>query len=228
MLNLAIECSASQLVVGLIKNKKLLEQEFVNDGFSHSELLIVKINQILEKNNYQFNDLDLVTVVNGPASFTALRVALTVAKIINISLQKPVITVNKCELLAYIYKSNLDLLKIVNNKLKLTTIVSAGGAEVFLAKYSIINQQINIDENLRTSSIEELLINAEISDNLMLFADEEIYLKFKTNFSDKLFLIKNDVLSLGLFGLEKFHHHGADQEIKPIYLVEPRISKRKS
>ena len=48
MLILAFECSNSQLAVAILRENKLLSQEIIEDGFSHSELLVVKINDILK------------------------------------------------------------------------------------------------------------------------------------------------------------------------------------
>ena len=227
MLILAFECSNSQLAVAILRENKLLSQEIIEDGFSHSELLVVTISNILQKNNLHFDDLDLVVVGNGPSSFTALRVALTVAKIINISCLKPIITVNKCEQLAFYFKNNLKLFEINKKELYLTTIVNTANQEIFIAQYSLKNNQLTCEENPRLSSIDEVLSEGKNTANLLLFDQKDFYQKFINNFPKKIFLINNDPFYLGLFGFEKYQQFGGSKEILPIYLIEPKISQRK-
>jgi tRNA threonylcarbamoyl adenosine modification protein YeaZ len=228
MLILAFECSNSQLAVAILRENKLLSQEIIEDGFSHSELLVVKINDILQKNNLHFDDLDLVVVGNGPSSFTALRVALTVAKIINISCLKPVVTVNKCESLAFYFKSNSKLFEIDKKELQLTTIIYTANQEIFIARYGLKNDQLNSEENPRISSVDEILYEAQKTTNFLLFDQNVLYQKFINNFPKKTFLINNDPFHLGLLGFEKYRKFGESKEISPIYLIEPKISQRKS
>lgn len=227
MLILAFECSNSQLAVAILRENKLLSQEIIEDGFSHSELLVFTISNILQKNNLHFDDLDLVVVGNGPSSFTALRVALTVAKIINISCLKPIVTVNKCEQLAFYLKNNLKLFEINKKELYLTTIVNTANQEIFIAKYSLENNQLTCEENPRLSSIDEVLSEGKNTANLLLFDQKDFYQKFINNFPKKIFLINNNPFHLGLFGFEKYQQFGESKEISPIYLIEPKISQRK-
>jgi tRNA threonylcarbamoyl adenosine modification protein YeaZ len=228
MLTLAFECSNSQLAVAIIQEGKLLSQEVIEDGFSHSELLVVKINDILQKNNLHFDDLNLVVVSNGPSSFTALRVALTVAKIINISLEKPVITVNKCESIAFFFKSNLKIFKVIENETQLTTIVGAGGEEIFIAKYYLKDGKLKTLTDPRLSNVDEIINEIQKTPNLLLFDQENLYQKFINNFPEKIFLVNNDSLHLALIGQEKYQQFGGAKEILPIYLIEPKITKRKN
>jgi len=214
--------------VAIIRENKLLSQEIIEDGFSHSELLVYVINDILQKNNLIFDDLDLVVVGNGPSSFTALRVALTVAKIINISCLKPVITVNKCEELAFYFKNNLKLFETNKNKLDITSIVSTSNQEIFSACYSVKNNQIYCQEDPRLSSFDEVLYLANKTTNLLLFSQKDLYQKFTNNFKEKTYLIDNNPFDLGLIGFEKYQQFGANKEISPIYLIEPKITKRKN
>ena len=232
MLTLAFECSALNLLVGIIRDNKLIQQSEINDGFSHSEMLIVKIEEILKNQQIWYQDLDLVVVSNGPSSFTATRVALSVAKMINISCQKPVVTVNKCELLAFFYKNNLLSSKNNNNNLKLTVIVNACGNEVFFARYCYEDMRLKCLSEPDVSTIDDLIKQLNFSQDLIIFDQQLSYDHFINKISNQALILQNDVLSLGLLGLEKYHNllknNASNQlNISPIYLLEPRISKRK-
>ena len=50
--------------------------------------------------NFDIKDIDKIMVVNGPGSFTGIRIGVTVAKIIAWSLKKDIITISSLEYLA--------------------------------------------------------------------------------------------------------------------------------
>lgn len=50
--------------------------------------------------NFDIKDIDKIMVVNGPGSFTGVRIGVTVAKIIAWSLKKDIITISSLEYLA--------------------------------------------------------------------------------------------------------------------------------
>lgn len=230
MLILAFECNSLNLCVGLLQDNQLIEQSEINDGFSHSEMLVVKIEEILKANNIWYQDLDLVVVGNGPSSFTAIRVALSVAKMINISCQKPVVTVNKCEILTFFYNNNLLLKNNNSSQLKVTTIVNACGNEVFFARYCLENQSIKCLDQPSLTSVEELVEQLKNCQDFLIFDQQISYDHFGDKVTNQFLILQNDAYSLGLLGLEKYRNFvntNSISKISPIYLLEPRISKRK-
>ena len=58
------------------------------------------IDEAFAKTNMKVNDIDKIFVVNGPGSFTGIRVGVTVAKIIGYCLNIPIIPLSELELLA--------------------------------------------------------------------------------------------------------------------------------
>ena len=66
MISLFLDTSSSNLNVGVLKNKELLKEKYI-----HFEKDLSK---------YALNDIDNIYCVNGPGSFTGLRIGVTIAK----------------------------------------------------------------------------------------------------------------------------------------------------
>jgi len=112
MLTLAFDCSTSSMSIALLNDKKILGEKNYLQEAKHSEMLVVEIKNLLDVNKINFNDLDLIIATNGPGSYTGIRVALAVLKIIKITTQKPVLTVNCCEVLADKYSKNHEKINV--------------------------------------------------------------------------------------------------------------------
>ena len=80
MYTLFIDTHSSLITVGLVneKNAFVIEKE---SEMSHSENLMTMISDILKQNNVDKEQVNEIIVVNGPGSFTGLRIGLTVAKV---------------------------------------------------------------------------------------------------------------------------------------------------
>lgn len=77
---LSISTASDTISISIVENQNLLDQ-FVSEGNKrHAELIGPETKNLLEKNNFQFSQLDGVCVNLGPGSFTGLRVGLSFAK----------------------------------------------------------------------------------------------------------------------------------------------------
>lgn len=74
---------------GIIKSRK----EIVSN-MKHSVLTMPAIDNILKENNLNADDLDEIIVVNGPGSFTGVRIGVTIAKTFAYSLKIPIKTID--------------------------------------------------------------------------------------------------------------------------------------
>jgi len=100
MISLLIDTSTSNLTVSIINNQNILYkyQESILSDMSSKILPI--IDSGLNKLNFKLNDIDRIFVVNGPGSFTGIRVGVTVAKTIAWALKKDIIHLSSLELIA--------------------------------------------------------------------------------------------------------------------------------
>lgn len=81
MISLFIDTSLEDVSIALIKDGKLLSKINNNIPGEHSIYVTQYIDDILKKNNVSPKAVDEIIVVNGPGSFTGIRIGVTIAKI---------------------------------------------------------------------------------------------------------------------------------------------------
>ena len=100
MIKLFIDTATSRLIVGIYKDNKELYSENVEAHNDLSSRVLPTIKKICEEVNIKINDVDEIYVVNGPGSFTGIRVGVTIAKTLAWSLNKKIYTVSELQLQA--------------------------------------------------------------------------------------------------------------------------------
>lgn len=88
MITLFIDSSKKSLSVAVASKSKLLFVSNVNSYSKHSNFLMKEIENILNKSNLTIYDIDNIVVLNGPGSFTGVRVGVTIAKTLAWALSK--------------------------------------------------------------------------------------------------------------------------------------------
>ena len=89
MISLFLDTSCQMMTIAIFKGKKPLHilQEESNKDLSVK--LLPKIKEIIEGLQLYVTDIDKIFVVNGPGSFTGIRIGLTVAKVLAWALNIP-------------------------------------------------------------------------------------------------------------------------------------------
>lgn len=80
MISLFLDTSSSNLNVGVLKNKELLKEKHIHFEKDLSKYALNEIKELLDSLNLKPNDIDNIYCVNGPGSFTGLRIGVTIAK----------------------------------------------------------------------------------------------------------------------------------------------------
>lgn len=80
MISMFIDTSLSDVSIALIKDGKLLSK--INNSIpgEHSIYVTKYLDDILNENGLSSRDVDEIIVVNGPGSFTGIRIGVTIAK----------------------------------------------------------------------------------------------------------------------------------------------------
>ena len=99
---------------------------------THASFVQPAINEILKETGMTLNDIDAVSVSNGPGSYTGLRVGLSSAKGIAYALNKPLILLNTLEIMA-----QSAILELKDEGLLYCPMIDARRMEVFTAIYNI-------------------------------------------------------------------------------------------
>jgi tRNA threonylcarbamoyladenosine biosynthesis protein TsaB len=97
---LLINTALNDAYVGISQGIELMGTVSNENPFDHASFLQPAIKQLCEQLNISLDQIDAVSVVNGPGSYTGLRVGLSAAKGICYALNKPLICINTLEWLA--------------------------------------------------------------------------------------------------------------------------------
>lgn len=131
---LNIETSATNCSVSAGNNGKLLSlKEHNSIEYSHSENLHVFIREALQQASLSFNELDAVAVSCGPGSYTGLRIGVSTAKGLCFVLDKPLISVDTLQSMAF--SINVD-------KGLLVPMLDARRMEVYSAVFNSKHKQL--------------------------------------------------------------------------------------
>ena len=141
MKNLSIDTSSEICGVALLENDKLIYDNSLNDGKTHSENLMPLIKEILEKNNLKLSGIDLISLVVGPGSYTGIR--------IGVSTVKALVEVNKIKIASV---TSLEVLaeNILENSIKVA-LIDARNDQVYCG---IFDNKNNLLEDYIADSID--------------------------------------------------------------------------
>lgn len=111
---LYIDTSSSYLYTGIVDNDKLVNEVKEEFGQNLSKITLPKIASLFEKANISPQEIDKIIVVNGPGSFTGIRIGITIAKTYAWSLNIPITTIYSLEAMAISSKRKTIHVPIIN------------------------------------------------------------------------------------------------------------------
>jgi tRNA threonylcarbamoyladenosine biosynthesis protein TsaB len=102
------------------------------EGGTYSARLMPCIAELLTQAKLNKSQIDGFVVVDGPGSFTGLRVGLSTAKGLCEALSKPLATVSVLEALAIVYADGEETI---------TAVLDAGRGEVYVGEFAVTDQR---------------------------------------------------------------------------------------
>ena len=111
---LYIDTSSSFLYAAILENDNIISKVCEDYGQSLSEIALPKIAAMFEENNINPKEIDKIIVVNGPGSFTGIRIGITIAKVYAWSLKIKITTISSLEAMAISYNSDKVKVPIIN------------------------------------------------------------------------------------------------------------------
>ncbi len=90
MYTLYIDTHSNKITMILYKEKKILYKREENTSSNHSENTMPILMEVLKKANIETTDLNEIIVVNGPGSFTGIRIGVTIAKTLAYTVNIPI------------------------------------------------------------------------------------------------------------------------------------------
>ena len=100
MINLFIDTSMANVSISILKDNKILsiiQEEIPNE---HSKYVTSYVKRVIDEASLDANDIDNILVVNGPGSFTGVRIGVTIAKTYGYLINKEIIPVSSLKALA--------------------------------------------------------------------------------------------------------------------------------
>jgi len=98
---LALETSTMIGSIALSTDTELLAEYQIGIKSSYSDMLLPAIEHVLHTTNTPIQDIDAFAIAQGPGSFTALRIGMSVVKGLSLASSKPVIAVSSLDGLAH-------------------------------------------------------------------------------------------------------------------------------
>jgi len=134
MIILSVDSATPVAGVAIIDQNKILAENFLNTGNTHSEQLLPLVAQTLQGVKLTLKDIDGIAVSIGPGSFTGLRIGLATAK--------GLAQVGKIKLAAV---PTLDALaqNLVGTRGYICPILNARKSEVYTALYETRGSELN-------------------------------------------------------------------------------------
>lgn len=115
MYTLFISTFDELITIGLLKNGKLIEKKEKISNRNHSVYTVPMIEEILKNNNINTNYLNEIIVINGPGSFTGVRIGVTIAKTLAYTLDIPIKALTSLEAYAVSTESKINKLVAISD-----------------------------------------------------------------------------------------------------------------
>ncbi len=94
MKHLFIDTSTRDLTLAISSLDEIFSLVSSNKTNEHSKWALVKLNEAFEEAKMVPADIDRIIIVNGPGSFTGIRIGVTIAKTYAWSLKKDIISIS--------------------------------------------------------------------------------------------------------------------------------------
>lgn len=181
--SLLLDTSNKLLVVGLAKNDEVIDSIIYECFQRQSEFMILKIEEILKRNNVEPKEVGEIVVTLGPGSYTGIRIALTIAKIYSYTLNIPLYAISSLYILkdknnpsiclmnarskrSYIgvYENNKVLLKdqVMKNEDVIEYIASHKDYKVCGDIEYLFDSNFNLENNK-----DEIVLNPDLLNNML-------------------------------------------------------------
>lgn len=142
---LSLDSSAVTASVALTDGEKIINNEFINSGLTHSETLMPMVKRVMS--GYDYSLLDAVAVNAGPGSFTGIRIGVAAAKGIAFVNNTPCIAVSTLESIAY---------NFINTDCIVCAVMDARRMQFYNAIFRVSGKKIERICDDRAISIENL------------------------------------------------------------------------
>lgn len=162
---LAIDTSTVIAAVAVMDDEKLLGEYSINNKKTHSQKLMVMVNEIMKNLDLKPSDIDVFAASIGPGSFTGLRIGVATAKAMAYAMSKPVVGVPTLDALAY---------NIVTSRSVICPILDARNNQVFTALYESDGKKLEKMTDYMGIPVSELVEFIKQNDMQVIFTGDAV------------------------------------------------------
>lgn len=100
MKQLCMDSAYKHLILGCYQDDVLVDGIAIEAFKKQSETIFVELNQLLKRVGWDYKDIDQVIITKGPGSYTGIRIAMTVAKVLCTQMDIECYTISTMQLYA--------------------------------------------------------------------------------------------------------------------------------
>lgn len=217
---LSFDTAMAGISVGVIAGNGHIVSRQIETQRDQAALLVPMIEEVLAEAQIGFNDIDLIGCAKGPGSFTGLRIGLTTARVLALSLKIPLVGLSNLEVMARHYDIAKPLLVVLETK-----------RQDFYAQYFYEDF-----DTVRTQMSEPFFASAE---TILQRAPKERFVvggdcleRFDEAVGVPLELLDNwiqpDPIIMAQMALEKYQAGEGLDKVDPVYLRDADVSLPKN
>jgi len=110
MRTLLIDVSTLVMYVGLAKDDILVDHSMRIAKRDHAKYMVDRVEQMIKRNRITLDDIDQIVVGVGPGSYTGIRIAVMVAKMLGYTKHIPVFTISSLYFMTSGYEGKIAAL----------------------------------------------------------------------------------------------------------------------
>lgn len=160
MITLFIDTSNDDLIVSILKDNKIMNKLERHCKNEHSIYTVSYIDELLKSCNLLPNDVDNLMVVNGPGSFTGVRIGVTVAKTYAYILKKDVILVSSLKAMALSTKNKTAI-----------ALIDAKNSNYYMGVYDMFDNEVTYET---FSTKEEVIQKIEKYEDATVISNKDL------------------------------------------------------
>lgn len=150
MISLFLNTSSRYLNIAILKDNKVINEKNLELEKDLSALALFEIEKLFKETQLKPNDIDEIYCVDGPGSFTGLRVGITIAKVYAWSLNKKL----------YKVSSLYTMATSINNDY-IIPLIDARRGYVFAGIYDKDYNQVLKDQYISLENLKNIVKNLE-------------------------------------------------------------------
>ena len=201
---LSFDTSNNLASVAIMANEQLLAYNITDGSSQQAEKLFSLIKQALEEAKLQLTDIDLISVTNGPGSFTGVRIGLAAALGLQMSSASKFIALTNFQVLAWQAK------QLYPDKPS-AVILDARRDQVYFQLFNSQLEHLNEPELIATAAVPSLKHMVLVGDGAKFLSQYDFDIELTNNANAKL-----------LAASSKFYlENKLYQNLAPLYIREP-------